>query len=346
MILIDSVYINIGGGKVLLEELINYLIENTNINDFHFLFDSRLNLSKEILNNNIIYTEVNANEASRKDFYKQNIHKFNKFVCLSNVPPPILINSKEVVILFHNALLLGNFDSGFNLSQRLKFFVKKYYIKLKLSKNYKWVVQTEWMKNQLYFKLNIEYNKINIIPFFREEKFVDRLSIKKKVDEIKFLYVADGSPQKNHKKLINAWAKITSINNLKLELHLTIPPSNKKLIEIIQLHNEKYKNIINHGSCNRDKINLLYSNCKYFIFPSLIESFGLPLIEAANAGCEILASNRKCFEDIIIPLVSFEPTDETSIEYALQYVINNPNLTGTKKLIINQINDFFKLIKC
>ena len=48
-ILIDSVYINSGGGKLILLELIKYLIKLNIIDQFYFLFDNRLKIPYPIL---------------------------------------------------------------------------------------------------------------------------------------------------------------------------------------------------------------------------------------------------------------------------------------------------------
>jgi hypothetical protein len=46
MILIDTLYINKGGGKILLEYLIDYVVEKKTSNDFFFLFDDRFKSDK------------------------------------------------------------------------------------------------------------------------------------------------------------------------------------------------------------------------------------------------------------------------------------------------------------
>jgi len=49
------------------------------------------------------------------------------------------------------------------------------------------------------------------------------------------------------------------------------------------------------------------------IFPSLKESFGLPLIEGVQANCKIIASNLNYVNELVKPTFTFNPYDEKSI---------------------------------
>ena len=53
-----------------------------------------------------------------------------------------------------------------------------------------------------------------------------------------------------------------------------------------------------HISANEKTLVNLYSNALFFIFPSLYEGFGLPLLEAMSCECPVLCSNASCFPEI------------------------------------------------
>lgn len=51
-------------------------------------------------------------------------------------------------------------------------------------------------------------------------------------------------------------------------------------------------------SVNDDDLMNLYSNAKCFIYPSLYEGFGIPILEAYKAKCPVLLNNKSCFPEI------------------------------------------------
>jgi glycosyltransferase involved in cell wall biosynthesis len=65
------------------------------------------------------------------------------------------------------------------------------------------------------------------------------------------------------------------------------------------------------------EISGLDAQAKALIFPSLFESFGLPLLEAAKAGLPILASERDYVRDVVKPVASFDPESALSIARAV-----------------------------
>lgn len=52
------------------------------------------------------------------------------------------------------------------------------------------------------------------------------------------------------------------------------------------------------GYAERDDLRRLYAGAQMFLFPSLYEGFGLPPLEAMNAGCPVLASDRGSLPEV------------------------------------------------
>lgn len=68
----------------------------------------------------------------------------------------------------------------------------------------------------------------------------------------------------------------------------------------------------------------LYTEALIFVFPSFIEGFGLPLLEAFNAGCPVAASNASCFPEIGGDAVAyFDPHNVESIRQTITTILTD-----------------------
>lgn len=69
---------------------------------------------------------------------------------------------------------------------------------------------------------------------------------------------------------------------------------------------------------------LLYQNGRAFIFPSLYEGFGMPILEAMGCQCPVILSRSSSFPEIAgDAAVYFDPQDSDSIRDTVQMVIYN-----------------------
>lgn len=346
MILIDAVYINKSGGKILLEYFIEYVIENKNADRYYFIFDVRLksDLFNSLSQSN--YEFIKPSEKERKLFYLKNHTLFTSFFCFANIPPPIKIINKPVSIYFHNILLISQVNSDLNIYEKIIFGLKKMYIHCKNSPNYRWIVQTDIVAQLLSYKLGIKANRISVLPFFNVEDFID-CNLQLDYNYTNYLYVSDDSKQKNHNKLLDAWVLfINDFPNKNVRLHLTLDENSSKiLLNRVNRLNVSGFNVVNHGKCDRTQIKSLYTKCNYLVFPSLAESFGLPLIEATSAGCKIICSDLPYVKPIILPSLLFDPLDTNSILNSLIVSINHTKVGKTQLLISNEINTLINTIE-
>jgi glycosyltransferase involved in cell wall biosynthesis len=62
---------------------------------------------------------------------------------------------------------------------------------------------------------------------------------------------------------------------------------------------------ITHRHASDAELNTLYQKAALFIYPSLYEGFGLPILEAFRAGCPMLLSDTACFREIAADAAAF-----------------------------------------
>mgnify|MGYP001407146430 CR=1 FL=1 len=77
-------------------------------------------------------------------------------------------------------------------------------------------------------------------------------------------------------------------------------------------------------SANDSELAYLYTKARLFVFPSLYEGFGIPILEAFNCGCPVALSNTSCFPEVAKNAGAyFNPTDSDSIKDAVEDILNN-----------------------
>ncbi|RTY86010.1 glycosyltransferase [Flavobacterium sp. RSP15] len=333
MILIDALYINNSGGKVLLYYLVEEF-EKSSLNVF-YLFDKRCeNDFKDIPANRKLY--LKASFLNRLKFYIKNKEEFEKIFCFGNIAPPVKLNRAIVFTYFHNVSLLVQ-PRNYSYKEKIIKKIKKCLIQV-LSKNTNfYVVQTLTVQKLVSKELNVKIQKVLKHPFFKEDNYKNTI-IK---DKNSFVYVSNGNTHKNHLKLFKAW-EILAEREYYPVLNVTITSDFQCLIDKINILKNKKIKIINHGFCNPEK---LYNKSKFLIYPSLLESLGLGLIEACQANCFVLAADLPYVTDVIIPTMVFDPYNSDSIADSIIEISKNENLKKSELKISNEIDEIIKLLK-
>jgi glycosyltransferase involved in cell wall biosynthesis len=87
----------------------------------------------------------------------------------------------------------------------------------------------------------------------------------------------------------------------------------KKMFENLQIFNR-----IHSINATEEELFTIYHNAKLFVFPSLYEGFGIPILEAFQAGCPVILSNNSCFPEIAgNAALYFEKSNQESLKEAI-----------------------------
>lgn len=160
------------------------------------------------------------------------------------------------------------------------------------------IVQTHWMKDALIKKAGVKAEKIVI-----QEPDISTNIIGKYVDSTEnrhtYFYPATAFSYKNHMTMLKA-IKYAQDKGLKdYKLILTIQVDENKLTR--QLADYVAKNNLSvtfGGQMSREKVFHLYAH-SVLLFPSYIESFGMPLLEAKLTGSYVIASDCPFSREIL-----------------------------------------------
>jgi glycosyltransferase involved in cell wall biosynthesis len=144
------------------------------------------------------------------------------------------------------------------------------------------------------------------------------------------LYVGNRDGYKNFYFFINSIYEILIKNkNLKL---VCAGGNYFSKAELELFENLGINNQIIYFPVNDNMLTYLYKHAIAFIFPSLYEGFGIPILEAFACGCPIILSNSSCFPEIAQDAaLYFEPDKGESLKIVIDEIIKNSELG--KKLI-------------
>ena len=156
-------------------------------------------------------------------------------------------------------------------------------------------------------------------------------SINKLIKNDKYiLYTGAGDPRKNLYRLVEAYSYLPSnlISQYKLVLAGSLIPEEIDLIYKTALNwNLPKEYIIILGYVSDEDLIDLYKGCSLFVFPSLHEGFGLPVLEAMNCGAVVIGSNVSSIPEIINnPKALFDPYDVFSMRDLIEKCLTDQDL--------------------
>jgi len=238
---------------------------------------------------------------------------------------PILYTGKTVTT-FHDLTLLNTYNPDKNwFVYHAKQFVGRFVFKRVASKSRVVLVPTVYTKQALIKATGVDESKVRVtyesaepptgsprpydVPF---KRFI--------------MYIGQQSEYKNIRRLILAHQTLLSADP---ELGLVLV--GKKNAPIMA--NEKWvlskglKNVHFTGFIPDEQRDWLLDRCDAYVFPSLMEGFGLPGLEAMAAGAPVVSSNATCLPEVYGDAAEyFDPNDTDDMTRAIGRVIDDKKL--------------------
>lgn len=146
------------------------------------------------------------------------------------------------------------------------------------------------------------------------------------------LFVGRRNQYKNFTRFVKAIAPLLMSDD---ELHLlcaggtVFTKSERELLKSLGIENRCHHRFMDDG-----ELSVAYANAICFVFPSLYEGFGLPLIEAFNAGCPVVCSHSGAMPEIAKEGAEyFDPLSESEIRESVKNVIESDSI---RKRIVSE----------
>jgi glycosyltransferase involved in cell wall biosynthesis len=133
--------------------------------------------------------------------------------------------------------------------------------------------------------------------------------------------------QRNGYKNFDAFIKAVAPLLLYCDLWLICTGQPFTGFELALLKKGKIRNRTSCTFVRNNELPKLYAKALVFVFPSLYEGFGLPILEAFAAGCPAALSNASCFPEIAGDgAVYFDPYSIEDMRSILEKLMTSPSL--------------------
>ena len=248
--------------------------------------------------------------------------KADYVICPDYVAPLITFNAKRITVL-HDSLFWDQ-KNNYSVLWR-KYFISL--INLGMNSKTQIVTTSNYSKNNL---IKIFGNNRNINFVYQSFNFHKTTSSNYKTPENYLLHIGSFEKRKDLITLIKAF-KLVKDDSLKLVLAgaQIINGSSEVLDEIktFIFQNKLENKVILAGYVSKAEASLLYKNASLYVFPSLDEGFGIPILEALSFSLPVICSDIDIFKEVGGDCVEyFKVGDSISLSKKIISVLDSDKL--------------------
>jgi glycosyltransferase involved in cell wall biosynthesis len=270
--------------------------------------------------------------------------------CTDNFVPIIHLGYKTIPV-FHDAFF---FETPQNYGKLWLWLYKK--TAIPAAKRSPFVVTpSAWAKKQINHYTHIDNNKLVVVP--EGPKTLNTDAATDNTDELLkslaltsksyILHVGSMFKRKNLPALVKAFGKVKTSGYPDLKLVLAGPAPSSQMDNDYELILETIKtlslqnDVILTGYLPDSALGLLYKNALMYVFPSINEGFGIPVLEAFSYSLPVLVANNSCLPEVGGDAVlTFDPFDTDALATAIKTLLDDE---GLRNDMIDRGTDRLKL---
>lgn len=259
---------------------------------------------------------------------------------------PILYK-KPYVVTIHD-LIINHFPTGkastlFPIFYYLKLFSYKYIIFMGAKNAKKIITPSVATKEEVMDHLKVDSKKIVVTLEAADENISKESSLQaiKQISGKYFLSVGNAYPHKNLEILLDAFK---DLKNEMQDVKLVLVGKNDYFYERIKKRAEDLnisKDVLFFGKATDQELSYLYKNAICLVMPSLMEGFGLPILEAMANKCLVICSDIPSLREIAKNnAIYFSPNNKEEIRKALEKAYKKDFKEDMLENAFNQSKEF------
>lgn len=328
-IVLDARLINSSTGRYI-ERLVHYLEQIDTTNKYTIIVPSKDKTFYTPNNSNfsVVVSDHPIYSLSEQTGFKKLLDGLKPDLVHFCMPQqPILYGGKSVTTV-HDLTLLKTYNSDKNwLVFHIKQLVGKFVFKQIAKTNIKIITPSEYTKKE-YVQFAPKAANKTVVTYEAAE--TPDLENTKPYDDLPFkqfiMYVGQQSDYKNIRRLADAHQKLLSNYP---DLGLVLVGKKVANIKANEIFFDKmgYRNVHFTDFIADEQRDWLYQHTLAYVFPSLMEGFGLPGLEAMASGAPVVSSNATCLPEIYgDAAIYFNPIDTDDMAEKIDAVISSEAL--------------------
>jgi glycosyltransferase involved in cell wall biosynthesis len=250
--------------------------------------------------------------------------------CTGNTTP--VFSPVPVVQTLHDVIFMDQIPTNDTLYQQFGNYYRRTMIPLTTRKSDAVITVSNYEKERILKKIRMDEKKIRVIyngideTRFRvitDPAFGNAVRARYNLPKRFMLFLGNTSARKNALRVIEAYTIYASRS--KRPLPIVTPGLPKKYItdHLTNLGQSEKENLfVTPGYIADSDLNILYNICTMFLYPSLSEGFGMPLVEAMACGTPVITSNISCLPEIAGDAgILVDPTSARAISEAMTQLL-------------------------
>jgi glycosyltransferase involved in cell wall biosynthesis len=232
-------------------------------------------------------------------------YKLNLLHCTCNTSP--YFSSTPTILTLHDIIYLENIDFSGTAYQNIGNIYRRFIVPKVVPRCKSIITVSHYEKEKIVERFKIDEERIKVVyngvsPRFKkidnENEISEMLGEFELPDEY-ILFFGNTAPKKNTKGALMAYAYYAKENKNALPLVITDLTEKTLRQELVEIKAEPLRSKIKLlGYFPNQRIPYLYNRAKLMLYPSLRESFGLPIIESMACGTPVVTSNVSSMPEI------------------------------------------------
>ena len=224
-------------------------------------------------------------------------------------------------------------------------FIRRTYLKHQVRLSDHIITVSEYSGKDICSRFMLEKSKVTVIPNALNNSIQER----QKSEDIQnyFFFVSEIERAKNLNVLIEAYSKLDRDIRDRFELRVAGKKGNNYDEVVSMVDRLGLKDRIRfYGYVSNEELNELYLHAYAFVFPSLFEGFGFPVLEAMARGIPVICSDSSSIPEVGGDAVlTFDPHDSDKLAGYLTDIVENDGLrnrlaeAGIKRSLLFSASD-------